>query len=133
MRVHAGRKLRVGPGDEVVVQARLPSSSPGLGRLFVFAREGHSGQFSPYVPHAGDVVSGTPQMVTPMAIRLTKAAPVRELRFESDIDGFIRLMQEVDSLDEPSAKVRLKRKINPTLDWKQRMRRRMGEIFWWKI
>ena len=48
MRVSVGKALRVGPGDEVHAVARLRAEAT-LGRLFVFAKEGHN-DFSPYAP-----------------------------------------------------------------------------------
>lgn len=132
MRVAVGRALRVGPGDEVVIRGRLISSSK-LARLFVFAREGDA-EFSPYVENLGSMlaVSGEkPQMYTPMSLRLDSARSSRELSFTADIDGFIRVMQEVDKLDEPRAVISLKRTICPYLPWKARMRRRLSGALAW--
>jgi hypothetical protein len=130
VRVAVGKPIRVGPGDEVVVQARLPAAS-GLGRLFVFAREDRGNDFSPYVPCADELAYGQPKMLSPLSLRLTRQAPGRLLQFRVDIDGFIQLMQEVDALDEPVAKVRLRRRINSDLDWKKRIARRISGLLPW--
>jgi hypothetical protein len=120
LRVTVGRPLRVGPGDKVVVQARLPAASK-LGRLEVFSRQNGSG-YSPYVLGVADMMAlhGKPQMMKPLMLRLTSGQPIRELVFTADIDGHIRVMQEVDALDEPKARVRLS---CPDLGWHKRVYR----------
>lgn len=117
MRIPVGNILRVGPGDKVVVQGWLPAPAK-LGRLFVFASE-NGAAFSPYVPNVADVIvaNGRPAMMTPLSMRVYGAQPVRQLAFTSDIDGFICVMQEVDTRDDPLVKVRLTRTINPNLGW----------------
>ena len=117
MRVPVGNTLRVGRGDLIVVRGSLPSDGK-LGRLFVFASE-NGAQFSPYVPNIADivVVDGRPTMLAPLALRLVSERPYRQLRFKSDIDGFMRVMQEVDTPGDARAKVRLTRTINPDLGW----------------
>ena len=62
MRVPTGPRLRVGPGDAVILSARLPNSAP-LGRLYVFAREGEE-EYSPYIPG----LASTPEFETPTEI-----------------------------------------------------------------
>lgn len=118
MRVAASRAIRVGPGDEVVIRGSLPATSD-LGRLYVFA-SAEGGEFAPYARHAGQttVVDGRPMMLTPLSMRLVRAQPTRKLTFVSDIDGFIRVMQEVDTPNDPKAHIRIERKINPALGWK---------------
>jgi hypothetical protein len=131
MRVAIGKAIRVGPGDEVLIRGQLPSSS-NLARLFVFAKEGNA-EFSPYVENLGSLlaVSGDrPQMYTPMSMRLDSRRSQRELTFVADIDGFVRVMQEVDR-DEPRAKVTLTRTICPTLPWRQKLRRRLSGVLAW--
>lgn len=127
MRVQAARAIRVGPGDGVVVRGQLPASSK-LGRLFIFASEGGA-KFSPYVRGVADMVvhNGMPPMLTPLSLRLVEGQPVRQLSFVSDIDGFICVMQEVDTPDEPRAKVRLTCRINPELKWNQRLWRKLQQ------
>jgi hypothetical protein len=131
MRVAVGKKTRVGPGDEVVVQGQLPASGK-LGRLYVFAAEG-KGPFSPYVQGLSNttmvVKSGGPAMRSPMSMRLVEAVPRRELSFVSDIDGYIRVMQEVDDPKDQVAKVSIKRRINPELPFMKRITRQLTEMF----
>jgi len=117
MRVPVGKPLRVGRGDEVVIRGQLPPSGK-LGRLFVFASE-NGAQFSPYVLHAADVpvADGKPSMMSPLVMRLVGERPTRQLTFKADIDGFISVMQEIDTKDDPRAKVKLSRTINPDLGW----------------
>jgi hypothetical protein len=117
MRVQVGRKLRVGPGDEVVIRGRLPASGK-LGRLFVFASE-NGAEFSPYVPNVADalVVNGRPTFMTPLSLRIVGPEAARSLSFVADIDGFVCVMQEVDALDDPKAKIKMTCKVNPTLGW----------------
>ena len=117
MRVPVGNTLRVGPGDEVVVRGTLPP--PGkLGRLFVFASE-NGAKFSPYVPNVAEIIvsDGRPTMLTPLSMRLVGEFTDRQMSFKADIDGFIRVMQEVDEDGDPRAKVKLTRRINPDLGW----------------
>ena len=107
MRIAASRPLRVCPGDEVVVRGKLPQSAH-LSRLFVFAADLEDERFSPYALHAGQLPlerNGMPPMQSPMSMRLVEAQPVRELTFVSDIDGFICIMQEVDTAKDPRAMV----------------------------
>jgi hypothetical protein len=96
-----------------------------LGRLYVFASV-NGAQFSPYVLNAANVPAfdGRPSMLSPVALRLTLAKPERHVSFVSDIDGFVRVMQEVDSPDEPVAKVRVTRRINADLNWVEWLARR---------
>ena len=125
MRIPVGNVLRVGPGDQVVIRGRLPSEAK-LGRLFVFASE-NGAKFSPYVPHVADmlVANGRPSMMTPLSLRLVDIRPEREISFVSDIDGFVCVMQEIDTPDDPSAKVKASRTINPDLNWIERLKRKL--------
>ncbi|MBO4228441.1 hypothetical protein [Bradyrhizobium neotropicale] len=132
MRVLTGKPIRVGPGDEVVVRAQLTTAT--LGRLYVFAREDSEDRFSPYVPHVAALAVGDePSMLQPMSMRLVAERPMRQISFVADIDGFVCVMQEVDTATDPLAKVRLKRKICPDLDWKSRILRKFQGIFSWPI
>jgi hypothetical protein len=117
VRVAVGKKLRVGPGDEVVIRGILPPTAK-LGRLFVFASE-HGAEFSPYVLHVSEmlVANGRPTMLAPLSLRLTEGRADRELTFVADISGYIRVMQEVDAPNDPRAKIKMTRKINPDLGW----------------
>ena len=117
MRVPVGKPLRVGHGDEVVIRGQLPPTGK-LGRLFVFASE-NGAQFSPYVPNVADIMvaNGKPTMLTPLSIRLIGEYSDRQIKFKADIDGFISVMQEIDAKDDPLAKVKLSRTINPDLGW----------------
>jgi hypothetical protein len=125
MRVPVGKTLRVGPGDEVVIRGQLPTAAK-LGRLFVFASE-NGAQFSPYVPNVADVfvANGRPMMMSPMSMRLIGDRTDREIKFKADIDGFIRVMQEIDDKTDPLATVTLRRTINPDLGWVDWAKRKM--------
>jgi len=128
MRLPASKPLRVRPGDEVLVRARLSKASR-LGRLFIFAREGEE-TFSPYVPGLSALPSGDePRMMSPISLRLAETQPSRSASFVSDIDGYVCVMQEVDSKADLLAKVSLRRKINPALPWTQRAKRTLTEMF----
>lgn len=122
MRIAVSRMTRVGPGDKIVIQARLAAGASRLGRLFVFARARPDTNFSPYVAGIGSglmIEEGEPRMYSPLSLRLTEGQPARQLKFTADIDGHIQVMQEVDTADEPLAKVKLQRKICSGLGWKQ--------------
>lgn len=127
MRVPASRALRVGPGDEVIIQARLPTPAK-LGRLFVFASDG--GPYSPYVNDI-DVPFDKPKMLMPLSMRLTQQSPKREMRFISSIDGRIRVMQEIDTVDDHLAKIRLQRNICPNLSWRMWVTRKLTGLLPW--
>lgn len=127
MRVRAGRALRVSPGDEIVLRARLPEGRR-LGRLFVFMREREGADFSPYVP-SDDLVTDEPKMHNLMSMRLTYERPDRSVKFIADFDGHVCLMQEIDDASEPLAKVRLSRKVCPSLPWRARLQRRVMGYF----
>jgi hypothetical protein len=117
MRVPVGKTLRVGPGDEVHVVARLRPEAT-LGRLFVFAKEGRNETFSPYTPMVDILVNGQPPILTPLMLRLTTLQPMRELQFNADFDGYVRIFQEVDTVKDALARVKLARKICPSLGWR---------------
>jgi hypothetical protein len=117
MRVAVGKTLRVGPGDEVHLVARLrPEAS--LGRLFVFAKEGQNETFSPYTPMVDILVNGQPPILTPLMLRLNTQQPMRELQFVADFDGYVRIFQEVDTAKDVLARVRLQRTICAQLGWR---------------
>lgn len=121
MRVLASRYLRVRVGDDVLIRARLPARS-NLARLHVFAKDWRDERMSPYVLGAGVVASAavaSPQMATPLMMRLTDKHPVRVLRFKADIDGAICIMQEVDTFKDPRARIMFTR--NPDLPWHKRV------------
>ena len=117
MRVDVGKALRVGPDDEVHVVARLRPEAT-LGRLFVFAREGRHNEFSPYAPMIDVMVNDRPPMLTPLMLRLTTQQPMRELQFAVDFDGYIKIVQEVDTAKDPLVRIKLQRTICPHLGWR---------------
>jgi len=117
MRVRVGKALRVGPGDDVHIVARLRLGAT-LGRLFVFAREGRRNEFSPYAPMIDVMVNDRPPVLTPLMLRLTEQQPMRELQFAADFDGYVQIMQEVDTSKDPLAQIRLRRTICPRLGWR---------------
>lgn len=124
MRVPAGPRLRVGPGDEVSLLAKLPGSAQ-LGRLYVFAREGGE-EYSPYIPGLADMPEfEMPTMNQPIHVRLTDARRESEVTFKSDIDGWVRIYQEVDGLNTPRVAVKWKYQVDPDLPWMERMKRHM--------
>lgn len=132
MRVAVGKALRVGPGDEVFVRGQLIPDAK-LGRLFVFAKSG-TAEFSPYVLNVAEqlmVVGDRPIMMTPLSMRLNDRSREKELSFVADIDGVIRVMQEVDSKTEPTAKVTLSRRICQSLPWRQKLKRKLSGILPW--
>lgn len=119
-----GRALRVGPGDEVVVRARLPAQSSKLSRLFVFAKPVTDEQFAPYVPQLPTLVDSLyPSLQSMLSLRLTQAQPARELKFTADINGRICIMQEIDIANEPRARVQIARTVCPDLPWYRRLQR----------
>jgi hypothetical protein len=121
----------VSPGDEVFVLGRIEEPSR-LGRLYVFAKNGDQPSFSPYVPNVtAPMATPTPQLLSPMSLRLTDRAREKQISFTADIDGYIRVMQEVDRPDDPKAKVTIKRRICPNLPWLSRISRRLGGILPW--
>ena len=117
MRASVGKALRVGPGDEVHVVARLRAEAT-LGRLFVFAKEGQN-EFSPYAPMIDVMINDRPPVLTPLMLRLTSLTPMRELRFAVDFDGYVQIMQEIDYKTDPLARVRLTRIVCPHLSWRE--------------
>jgi hypothetical protein len=121
----------VSPGDEVFVLGKIEEPSR-LGRLYVFAKNGDAPAFSPYVPNVTELAElPTPILLSPMSMRLTDSAREKQISFTADIDGYVRVMQEVDRPDDPKAKVTLKRKICPDLPWITRISRRLGGILPW--
>lgn len=130
MRVSVGKALRVGPGDEVVIRGQLPAQAK-LGRLFVFAKEG-SADYSPYVANVREkmAIGDMPQMLSPMMMRLDSYRQQSEISFTADIDGYIRVMQEIDKGD-PKAVVKLSRTVCPHLPWKDRVLRRFSGALAW--
>jgi hypothetical protein len=131
MRVANGKAVRVRPGDELFISARLNGSR--LGRLYVFASEGGA-EFSPYVANLSSVTmldgDGMPRMMSTISLRLVEARPSREISFVSDIDGFIRVMEELDARDAPRARVRLKRIVCRDLPWTKRLFRILTSWSW---
>ena len=116
MRVAVGKTLRVGPGDEVHLVARLrPEAS--LGRLFVFARECRGNQFSPYAPML-DIAGEKPMLTSPLTLRVSLQAPAAELKFTVDFDGYVKIFQEVDTAKDVLARVKLRRTICARLGWR---------------
>lgn len=89
----------------------------------------NGGPFSPYVHGVAAVLTtdSPPKMMSQLSMRLVPAHPVRELSFESDIDGFICVMQEVDTKDDPRAKIRIECTINPDLGWKDWLLRKAAQ------
>src|SRR5262245_29686026 len=129
MRVIVSEEVRVKPGDEVVVRASLAPNSK-LARLYMFARYHEDEKPSPYVPQLlarlaaakPDVVNGNqPPLMTPMSIRLTTEQPARTVQLAADLDGWLCVMEEIDLLADPRARVKIRRRIDPALPWRQRL------------
>jgi len=117
MRVSVGKTLRVGPGDEVTVIARLRPEAT-LGRLFVFARECSGNEFSPYAPLLDISPDGKPMLTAPLTLRVSTQHPMRELQFAVDFDGYVKIMQEVDTAKDPLARTKMRRIVCPRLGWR---------------
>lgn len=126
MRVPIGKTLRVAPGDRVIIRGRLPPDAK-LGRLFVFASE-NGAEFSPYALNVANMVvaDGKPTLLSPLSMRLVPSIPERDLSFVADIDGYVRVMQEVDTPKDPKVKIKMSRTINPNLSWVERLQRRIS-------
>ena len=117
--------MRVGPGDAVILLARLPNPS-ALGRLYVFAREGTEPEYSPYIPGLASTPEfEMPTMKSPLYMRLTETRPESQITFTSDIDGWVRIYQEVDTAKDARVTVRWKYLVDPDLPWTQRVLRHM--------
>jgi hypothetical protein len=67
----------------------------------------------------------TPTMSSPIHIRLTDARRESEVTFKSDIDGWVRIYQEVDGDKVPRVDVRWKYQVDPDLPWIERVKRYM--------
>lgn len=107
MRRTATKAVKVQPGDQIVVRAALPPDT-GLARLYVWAREFGCGQFSPYVLDTNAVaLNGRPTMLPTLSMRLVSQRPEHTISFMSDIKGQIVIVQEVDTLDDKLAEVKL--------------------------
>ena len=125
MRVPTGPRLRVGPGDAIILLAKLPGPS-SLGRLYVFAREGDEPDYSPYIPGLASTPEfEMPTMRSPLHIRLTQSHPESKITFKSDIDGWVRIYQEVDEAKDTRVAVKWKYLVDPELPWMERMKRHM--------
>jgi hypothetical protein len=101
------KAVKVQPGDQIIVRAALPHDS-NLARLYVWAKEFGSDDFSPYVRNT-DVIStnGMPQMLSPLSMRLVSNRHKHTISFVSDIKGQIVIVQEVDTGEDKLAKVEL--------------------------
>jgi len=130
MRVAVSRACRVAPGDTVILEAKLPPATK-LGRLFIFGSTG--GSFSPYAPGAEHAARlDKPQMLAPLALRLTEQIPFRIVKVPVDIDGWLAVYQEVDLQKDPRVKVKLDCQIDPHMGWRQRLRRKLLRISCWR-
>ena len=91
-------------------------------------------EFAPYVPDVREkmAVGGEPRMFSPMSMRLDSRRTESEISFVADIDGFVCVMQEVDTAQDPKAKVTLRRKICPDLPLLSRITRALSGIAAWK-
>ena len=107
MRRTATKAVKVQPGDAVVVKAALPPDS-GLARLYVWAKESGSEKFSPYVQGIDAIsVTGAPNMLSPLSMRLVEQRPAHKISFVADIEGQIVIVQEVDTREDKIAEVSL--------------------------
>jgi hypothetical protein len=118
--------VKVQPGDEIIVRAALPSDL-GLARLYVWARQSDTEQFSPYVQNT-DVITkdGMPQMLSPLSMRLVPQRPAHRISFVADIKGQIVIIQEVDTREDKVAEVSLERNM-ATTSRLNRFKRRLTE------
>ena len=129
MRAPVGRIVRVWPGDQLVVRARLPAEV-SLARLFVFARASEDSDFSPYVPQF-ETIGDRPTMLSLMSLRLTTQNPARTSVFDVDIRGCVRIMQEVDTARDVLAVVKIRRIAAPSTSPLMRVVRKMVELVSW--
>jgi len=107
MRKTATKAVKVQPGDEVIVRAALPPKL-GLARLYVWAKQSGSNEFSPYVLGTDIIdLNGRPNMLSPMSIRLVPERPKHRISFVADMKGQIVIVQEVDTREDKIAEVRL--------------------------
>jgi hypothetical protein len=109
VRLVVTKAVKVQPGDEVIIRAAL-SSGTSLARLYIWARQKEDTQFSPYVQGLGaEVVSpgGSPQMHKPLSMRLISKKRSDKVSFISDIEGQIVVIQEVDSIRDKTADVKI--------------------------
>ena len=94
----AAKALRVGPGDEVHVVARLNQQAT-LGRLFVFASEGLN-DFSPYAPMSDVVVNGRSQAKVDAAAKAVPGGKVRGIAADvSTAEGCKALLAALPDVD----------------------------------
>jgi hypothetical protein len=126
LRKTATKAVKVQPGDEIIVRAALPPDL-GLARLYVWAKEGESTNFSPYVLDT-DVIptNGMPQMLTPLSMRLVPQRSIHKISFLADIRGQIVIVQEVDTKEDKIAKVSLEVNM-ATTSRLSRFKRRLTE------
>lgn len=109
MRVDVGNSVRVKPGDLVRIRVRLPKKAT-YARLGVWsATEGY--ELSPHVQSdaMGVLEKGRPLMLKPMYTTLGEHAPSRVIGFIADDELVVRIRQEKDTADEPSALVKVQR------------------------
>jgi len=66
-----------------------------------------------------------PTMKSPLYMRLTETRPESQITFTSDIDGWVRIYQEVDTVKDARVSVRWKYLVDPDLPWTQRVLRHM--------
>lgn len=125
MRVVVTRAIKVQPGDQVIVRAAL-SSGLQLARLYVWARQKEDTDFSPYVLGLGEEqvsLNDTPQMHKPLSMRLVSRKRSDKISFVSDIEGQIVVVQEVDSVNDKVADVKLESIMNERSKLKKLKRR----------
>lgn len=109
MRKVVTRAIKVQPGDEVIIRAALYVEQT-LARLYVWARQTEDTEFSPYVQGLSvESVSlnTTPQMHKPLSLRLIPKKRSDKVSFISDIEGQIVVVQEVDSIRDKTADVKI--------------------------
>jgi len=126
VRKTATKAVRVRPGDEIIVRAALPADL-GLARLYVWAKQVGSDQFSPYVLGTDVIDLGElPNMLSPISMRLVPQRPAHKISFVADMKGQIVIVQEVDTRDDKVAEVSLDL-IMATTSRLDRFKRRLTE------
>lgn len=108
MRKPVGKAVAVRKGNLVRIAMRLPRGIKTDARLSVWsALKGD--EMSPHVQYATleTIIDGRPYMVKPMYVRLNEQKPRYALQFTADDNLTFRVMQEVDTKDEPLATVKV--------------------------
>lgn len=93
-----------------------------LARLAVFSAATGDPEFSPFVPNAALAAAmDPPQLLQPLILRLTEAEPEKRLYVRADLEGYVCVVQEVDTANEPLVKVQLTYMVGSHAGWRTRV------------